>query len=66
MQEGIFLTKFADKITILDRGNYLTGSPVLVERAQSDPKIEVLNNPTEVEFNCGRWSHCGSNNPEHS
>ena len=51
VQEGIFLTKFADKVTILDQGNYLTASPVLVERAQADPKIEVLNNTTVVEFN---------------
>ena len=51
VQEGIFLTKFAGKVTILNQGNYLTASPVLVERAQGDQKIEVLNNTTVVEFN---------------
>ena len=51
VREGISLTKFADKVTILERGGQLKASPVLVERANSDPKILVLTNTSVAEFN---------------
>ena len=50
VQEGISLTKFADKVTILERGDHLKASPVLIERANADPKIQVLTNTSVAEF----------------
>jgi len=49
-EEGLFLTKFASHVIIATRGPQLSASKVVVEKAQSDPKIEVLNNVTPVEF----------------
>ncbi len=51
VQEGIYLTKFADKVTILERGEHLQASPVLIERASSDPKILILTSTSVAEFN---------------
>ena len=39
LQEGIFLTKFANQVTIIHRRDKLRGSPILQERAKKNPKI---------------------------
>lgn len=49
-EEGIFLTKFARKVTIATRDNKLSASQVVVEKVDEHPKIEVLTNVTPVEF----------------
>lgn len=41
LQESLFLTKFASKITILVRDVKFKGSDVLIEKVTSDPKIKV-------------------------
>ncbi len=46
MEEATFLTKFADKVYLIHRGDSLRASKVMQERAQADPKIEFLFNQT--------------------
>lgn len=46
-EESLFLTRFADKVTILARGDALTASKVVVDKLAETPKVEVRTN-TEV------------------
>ena len=50
VEEGLFLTKFATKVTILEVGERLKASQILQEKAASHPQIEVRLNTTVVEF----------------
>jgi thioredoxin reductase (NADPH) len=49
-EEGIFLTKFASKVTILTRDKQLSASRVVIEKVQSNPKIELISDASPVEF----------------
>jgi len=42
MQDAVFLTRFAGKVTIVHRRDYLRAAAVEVERAKKDPKIEWM------------------------
>jgi thioredoxin reductase (NADPH) len=46
MEEATFLTKFADKVYLIHRGDSLRASKVMQDRAMADPKIEFLFNKT--------------------
>jgi thioredoxin reductase (NADPH) len=46
MEEATFLTKFADKVYLIHRGDTLRASIVMQERAKADPKIEFIFNHT--------------------
>ncbi len=46
-EESIFLTRFADKVSILVRGAAMTASQIVIEKIAENPKIEVRTN-TEV------------------
>ncbi|HEY5319649.1 MAG TPA: thioredoxin-disulfide reductase [Galbitalea sp.] len=46
MEEATFLTKFADKVYLIHRGDTLRASKVMQDRAHADPKIEFLFNKT--------------------
>ena len=51
LEEATFLTRFADKVTMLVRRGEFRGSKIMQDRAERDPKIEILWNKevTEVQ-----------------
>jgi len=49
-EESLLLTKFANKVTLLVRGNGFKASPVIQESVLGDPKIEVRLNTGVKEF----------------
>ncbi|MFH0984020.1 MAG: thioredoxin-disulfide reductase [Candidatus Omnitrophota bacterium] len=42
LQEGIFLTRFAERVTIVHRRDKLRASPILQERAKANAKIDFV------------------------
>ncbi len=50
VEEGVFLTEFASKVTLLVRGNALTASKIAADRALNDPKITVRYSVEVKEF----------------
>jgi len=47
-EESLFLTRFADKVTILVRGSEMTASKIVIDKVTMNPKIEVRYN-TQVK-----------------
>lgn len=50
MEEASYLTKFAKKVTVLNRGEELRASKIMQERVKANPKINILYNKTVEEF----------------
>lgn len=50
LEEGLFLTRFAEKVTLLVRGDTLRASQVLREKAANHPKVEIQFNTSVQEF----------------
>ncbi|MBI3952711.1 MAG: thioredoxin-disulfide reductase [Candidatus Doudnabacteria bacterium] len=50
MEEAIYLTKFATKVTILNRSDMLRASKIMAQRAKDNPKITILYDKTVQEF----------------
>jgi len=50
LEEGVFLTQFADKVTVVEYKDRLAGSQVLQDKVASDPKMDVLLERKVVAF----------------
>jgi thioredoxin reductase (NADPH) len=53
LEEALFLTRFASKVTVLVRRDQFRGSKIMVDRAMAHPKIEVLHNREVAEVRGG-------------
>jgi thioredoxin reductase (NADPH) len=50
LEEGLFLTQFVDKVTIVQRADRLTANKLLQDKVMVTPRMEVLLNREVVEF----------------
>jgi thioredoxin reductase (NADPH) len=50
LEEGLFLTKFADKVTIVEHNDKLSANRLLQDKVMAHPRMEVLLNTTVTRF----------------
>ena len=48
IEEALFLTRFATKVTVIHRRDALRASEIMVERLKADPKVEIIWNTQVV------------------
>ncbi len=66
MEDAIFISKFASKLTIIHRRDEFRASPIMEERARAKDNIEVLTPYKPLEFVAGDDGKIGSVRLEHS
>jgi thioredoxin reductase (NADPH) len=49
MEEALFLTRFAKKVTLINRTERFRASPIMLERAMAHPQIHFVSNTTVEE-----------------
>ena len=49
-EESLFLTKFADKVTVVTRDDKLSASKVVAQKVSENPKIDVITGAMPSEF----------------
>jgi thioredoxin reductase (NADPH) len=49
-EEGLFLSEFTDRVTLLEFGPELRASALLQEKLRSEPKFEIFTNTQVTEF----------------
>jgi thioredoxin reductase (NADPH) len=59
MEEAIFLSKFAKKVSVVHRRNDFRASKIMLERARSEPNIEFVTPYTVKEFVAGETGALG-------
>ncbi|ODP27526.1 Thioredoxin-disulfide reductase [Paenibacillus nuruki] len=59
LEEAIFLTRFASKVTLVHRREELRASKIMQDRARSNPKIEWALNKTPLEVVAGEHGVTG-------
>src|SRR3989344_8208307 len=50
MEEALFMTRFASKVTIVHRGSEFRASKIMQEKVEKNPKIKVIWNSEIAEF----------------
>jgi thioredoxin reductase (NADPH) len=51
LEEGLFLTQFADRVTVVQSSEVLSASKLLQDKVLSHPKMRVLTNVKVAKFN---------------
>lgn len=54
LEEGLFLTQFADHVTIVQSGETLSASRLLQDKVLAHPKMRVLTNTQVTRFNADK------------
>ncbi len=50
LEEGLFLTQFAEHVTIVEFSEMLAGSRLLQDKVREHPKMSIVNNTKVVQF----------------